>query len=456
MIPLPEQLTFLNLLFCLVVIVISLYGFWKIGNPTPLFIGGAFVAFGISHSLTLMNLAGQLQIPLAIIRTCGYILVATGISLIIREVIRRYDAEHALLQSHEVLEERVAERTEELVRKNGEQEILLDTMEAQVWYLTDHETYGAVNRAHASFLGRPEEEIEYQNLSTVLQGELRDLCLEGNAEVFSKGTPVRLERWISDKEGKKHLLAVSKTPKLSKSGTVDFVVCMAVDNTERKREEERLLLANRKLNMLSSVTRHDILNDIQLLFVYLDMTGKRLSDPELWELHKKEVAVADAITKKIEFTRFYQDIGVQKPVWQDVASVIHSEAEKIPLLDCPVDIGFSGVRVLADPLFSKAIYNLIDNAVRHGGTVTRISFSLEPDTDGVTLVCADDGVGISTGEKKKIFERGYGKNTGFGLFLIREILSITQISIIEAGRQGEGAVFRMKIPNWAFSSSSQP
>ncbi len=456
MIPLPEQLTFLNLLFCLVVIAISLYGFWKIGNPTPLFIGGGFIAFGISHSLTLMNLAGQMQIPLAIIRTSGYILVATGISLIIREVIRRYDAEHALLRSYEVLEERVAGRTEELVRRNGEQEILLDTIDAQVWYLTDSETYGAVNRAHASFLGKPEEEIEYQSVGDVLQGELRDLCLEGNAEVFSDGTPVRLERWISDLDGKKHLLAVSKTPKLSESGTVDFVVCMAVDITERKREEERLLLANRKLNMLSSITRHDILNDIQLLFVYLDMTGKRLSDPDLRELHQREVAAADAITKKIEFTRFYQDIGVQKPVWQDIALVIRSEAEKIPLLNFPVDIRFSGVRVLADPLFSKAIYNLIDNAVRHGGTVTRISFSLEPGGDGVTLVCADNGTGIATGEKKKIFERGYGKNTGFGLFLIREILSITQISITEVGVQGEGAVFRMKIPIWAFSSSSQP
>jgi signal transduction histidine kinase len=51
----------------------------------------------------------------------------------------------------------------------------------------------------------------------------------------------------------------------------------------------------------------------------------------------------------------------------------------------------------------------------------------------------DDGIGIPARDKEIIFERGYGKNTGLGLFLSREILSITNISIKEAGEFQHGA-----------------
>lgn len=42
--------------------------------------------------------------------------------------------------------------------------------------------------------------------------------------------------------------------------------------------------------------------------------------------------------------------------------------------------------------------------------------------------------------------QGFGKNTGLGLFLIREILGITGISICENGEPGKGVRFEMSIP----------
>ena len=454
MIPLPDQLTVLNLLFCIVIMLISLHGFRKIGNVTPLFIGVGFFAFAISHLLTLMNLASSFQIPLAIIRTTGYSFIVVGVSLILREVIRRYSAEYALKQSNEELEQRVIDRTREIQQKNKEQVMLLDTMDAQVWYLIDSETYGAVNQAHADFFGVKPEDIEYHPIKEYLRDDVLEFCLNGNREVFSKGTHVKVERWITDKTGEAHLLEISKTPKISETGVVEFVVCVAVDITERKRKEERLVLANRKLNMLSSVTRHDILNDIQFLYAYLDLSRKYITDSKLAEYHTKEIEAVEAIQHQIEFTRFYQDIGVQSPAWQDIDTVIRTAAEKIPGLPVPVDIRFSGYRIFADPLFEKAIYNLIENALRHGEHVTRITFSLEIHAQNSILICSDDGIGISDAEKSKIFEKGHGKNTGFGLFLIREILSITQITITETGTAGVGAEFRIKIPRWAFSKTS--
>jgi len=49
------------------------------------------------------------------------------------------------------------------------------------------------------------------------------------------------------------------------------------------------------------------------------------------------------------------------------------------------------------------------------------------------IVCEDDGEGIGADEKEMIFDRGFGKNTGLGLALSREILDITGITIRETG-----------------------
>jgi signal transduction histidine kinase len=111
-----------------------------------------------------------------------------------------------------------------------------------------------------------------------------------------------------------------------------------------------------------------------------------------------------------------------------------------------------GEEVFADPLIEKVIYNLADNAIRYGKTITTITFTSRAAGDVLELVCEDDGVGIEDSEKEKIFERGFGKNTGLGLFLTREILMITGITIREDGESGKGARFIITFPRGAFRS----
>ncbi|MBP9008747.1 MAG: HAMP domain-containing histidine kinase, partial [Methanospirillum sp.] len=98
------------------------------------------------------------------------------------------------------------------------------------------------------------------------------------------------------------------------------------------------------------------------------------------------------------------------------------------------------------PLMEKVFYCLLDNSERHGKRVSRAHFYCYHTDGDMTLVYEDDGYGITAGIKEKIFERGFGSNTGYGLFLAREILNISGFSIFETGESGEGARFQISIP----------
>jgi signal transduction histidine kinase len=59
----------------------------------------------------------------------------------------------------------------------------------------------------------------------------------------------------------------------------------------------------------------------------------------------------------------------------------------------------------------------------------------------------DDGIGISPDDKNRLLTRGFGKSTGFGLFLSLEILSVFRISITENGTSGHGVRFEIIVPH---------
>ncbi len=223
------------------------------------------------------------------------------------------------------------------------------------------------------------------------------------------------------------------------------------DITHRKVVEEALQQANRKLNLLSSVTRHDVLNQLTALAGYLELAKDYVADPFFFEMIEKADLATDTIRHQITFTKDYQDIGVHTPTWQNLNAVVEKTAAiRSAGADVSIAADFASLEIYADPLLQKVFSNLLDNTARHSGSVSRITFSSSESDEGLTLVCEDDGVGIPETEKGRIFERGRGRNTGYGLFLAQEILSITGLSIRETGVPGSGARFEIQVPRGAY------
>ncbi len=241
----------------------------------------------------------------------------------------------------------------------------------------------------------------------------------------------------------------------------DVILAVLTDITSRKEGEESLeryaqtlqvtvnalATANKKLNLLSDVTRHDILNQVHIILSYLDMAISYQMPDEQRKMLKQIEDATSLIHRQIQFTRSYQDLGVNKPEWQNLQKTI----DNLPSHGISIQNQVSGLTIFADPLLPKVFENLLDNAVRHGGEITTIRVTTNLRDDGAMMLrWSDNGVGISSEEKEKIFEKGFGNNTGFGMFLIREILALTGISIREIGSEGSGACFEMIIPRGSY------
>ncbi|MHB8164238.1 MAG: ATP-binding protein, partial [Methanoregula sp.] len=246
------------------------------------------------------------------------------------------------------------------------------------------------------------------------------------------------------------------SPLYNEEGNVIGSVHVMRDISERKHVENALRIANNKLTMLSSITRHDILNKLTGLKMYLELSRESVKDPVFLDYIAKEIEVAGAIERQIEFTRYYESIGVNAPQWQDLTERIRSSASQLSLEGITFDILLPPVFVYADALIEKVFYNLIENSLRHGGGITCISFTFEETHDGAMITYRDNGTGIPLADKDKLFRRGFGKHTGLGLFLSREILSITGITITENGKPGKGVQFEIRVPKASYRLNSTP
>ena len=359
-----------------------------------------------------------------------------------RDITTRKRAEKALRESEEKFRTLMENLSVGVYRNTSDEQgrfLLANTAQAHML------GYGSVeellNVPVNALYTNPEERIKFLadlNYCGVLKNRLVQLKKKD-------GTPI----WVS----------VNARPKCNDRGEIEWIDGVIEDITERRTMEqevenhnkelvrfnEALAQANEKLNILSSITRHDILNKITALLAYLELSQELTSDPTLLEYFHKELDTIQAIERQIDFTRYYQDIGVRAPEWQDVRSTIVRAAAQLPLGAVSLTVQFEGISVFADPLIVKVFYNLMENAVRHGEHVTAITFAARENKDGLAIIYDDDGVGIPQENKEKIFIRGFGKHTGLGLFLIREILSITGITIAETGEFGKGARFEIQV-----------
>ncbi|MDD1693124.1 MAG: PAS domain S-box protein [Methanoregula sp.] len=350
--------------------------------------------------------------------------------------------------SHDISNRKQAE---EALRESEEKyRLLVENTHDIIYMITPDGILTFVSPSWTTLLGHEAMDVTGTPFQRYVHPADIPVCEAALAEVVSTGKRISgIEYRVFHADGSIRIHTSTVSPIFNESGTAVSYVGNARDITEMKQFQNAIRESNRKLNLLSSITRHDVANQLTVVQGYTQLAALRKSDPVTSDFLVKIASAVDMIQHQIEFTRTYQDMGVEAPSWFRVADIIRDAKPAELALDCTCN----SCEIFADPMVGKVFYNLFDNAVRYGGKVTTITARCEIRGNEMIITFADDGVGIPINEKQKIFDKGFGKHTGFGLFLAREILAITGISIHETGTHGKGAQFEIAVPKGTYRSA---
>lgn len=325
---------------------------------------------------------------------------------------------------------------------------LVEMADEGIWALDHEQRFVYVNRRAEVMLGYEGQELLGLPVEQFFDPDRKMAFMQG-IERHRRGMNEKFDFELIRRDGSRFPVHIAAAPLLDASGDFSGSMAVVVDTSDIIAKEEALERMNKRLNILSSITRHDILNQISVLGGYLELERRGLNPERRAERLLKMASALSSISRQIAFTKDYEEMGVKAPTWQDVMATVRVAAGGLDLEHIDLILETDGLQILADPLLVKVFYNLLENSVKHGGGVTRIEVRAERRQGCAEVVYEDNGHGIPEDQQACLFTRGCGGRSGLGLFLSKEILAITKIGVHEDGGEN-GARFHLQLPEGVY------
>lgn len=303
------------------------------------------------------------------------------------------------------------------------------------------------NDAAADLLGYSRDELLSLSPIVIMT---RNVC-EEKPELIQKagmGFFVQYESSYRARSGK--MIPVEINVRIFDEFGQKAVLTIARDITDRQQAEKALMQAKKKLNLLNFVTFNDIQNAIFTLSGYLNLQEGLSKDTMTNEYLEKEDATLKRISRSLDFAKNYQDLGINPPKWHNVNLTFVIAISHLDFSGINRRVDLDDLEIYSDPLLERVFFTLAENIITHGKTADQVTINYHKTSDGIQINFMDNGIGIPEDHKEKIFQRGFGVQNCMGLFLAREILEITGITIRETGTYGKGACFEIYIPKGSF------
>jgi len=300
-------------------------------------------------------------------------------------------------------------------------------------------TIEAINWKAADLLRRKAADLKDISITTIWSGEEEQ-------EFFSRlsrdGAVYATETRFSLPGENTLVVLVSAT-----SLPGDRAILTFFDITSRVHAEHALKTANDKLNLLSRFSADHLHRSVDQIIETVDKADAHCDDDGIRGYIERIRTLAWNVARQLFLTEAYKDLGAIPPVWMRVQRTL--DAARLPSDDGSVLIRcWAGrLEVYADPLFADVLTHLVENSLRHGsGTVKNIIVTYHETPEGLDLCFRDDGTGIPAEKKQQIFEYDAGGHVGIGLFICRQIIEVTGMTIQETGTEGNGARFVIHVP----------
>lgn len=235
-----------------------------------------------------------------------------------------------------------------------------------------------------------------------------------------------------------------------KYGKGEFCCCFIRDITERMRVEDAVRNANRKLLFLNHLTRVDIKNALFTLLGYLEILHMPVETSTQMEFIKKIERATDIIRSRIEFATLYQELGSAPPVWQDVGKAFLYARSQIRTEQVTYHNRVQGLVIYADSLLERVLAIILKELTIYSSHLTEVTLSYHLVDQGTEIAIVGDSPGIPLERKEHIFLMDGADTENPGLFLCREVLSLTGISMHEEGDPAMNIRFILTVPDESF------
>ncbi|MEM6966942.1 MAG: ATP-binding protein [Bacteroidota bacterium] len=223
-------------------------------------------------------------------------------------------------------------------------------------------------------------------------------------------------------------------------------------------------IAHQRRNFLLSIT-HELKSPIASIRLVLEtMLKRKLNREQTERLGKNAIKDSERLNELVNNLLLAAKLeAAYRPQYEPlrldkiISDITDTLKEKFPSVRFSNKIQ-SGVRVFEGDKMGivSVITNLIENAVKYNNSnAPFIETSLQEKKDKLELTVADNGIGISEKEKKKIFERFYRvgnedtrstKGTGLGLYIVDQIIKAHQGKIQVLDNDPSGTIFKINIP----------
>jgi len=264
-------------------------------------------------------------------------------------------------------------------------------------------------------------------------------------ELFSQlrreGAVHAMETVFSLPDGSSETVLVSAALLPEKRAIITFV-----EITRRVHAERALKAANDKLKLLSRISHDHLHSTIDQMVQTVKNADAHCSDTVARGFFNQMRALALHLSRQLFLTESYKNLGNSPPAWLGVQQILESGNSALTYGSVSVRFWTERLEIYADPLFNEVLIHLAENAISHGIKIKNLIVTYHETREGLDLILEDDGIGIPADKKQRIFEYDEGGHAGIGLFICREILGVTGMTIAETGTEGNGARFVIHVP----------
>ncbi|MGY5862030.1 MAG: PAS domain S-box protein [Candidatus Thorarchaeota archaeon] len=203
---------------------------------------------------------------------------------------------------------------------------------------------------------------------------------------------------------------ISSAPFTNPDGTVDKVVEIVRDITERKEAEGKTKAVAETASLYLDLMGHDIRNQLQAIVMGTEILEHLDSGPEVREMVNivfDSVEKSQNLIKKVQATRGLLSVPLSsaplREALEDCMQVLNETYDDVQI---EVNLTAQQPIVFADKYLGNLLMNIMENAILHNDKKTRrIWLDLREATEGYEVVIADNGPGIDNEKKENLFDQ---------------------------------------------------